>query len=170
MNVSIWSASQPCGLPLVTTINSSKSYQTERDARMRESSPNEESLLVLRVWGRRRLTDSWCLHHLKLVTELRAPPRLWMSDRTSGMKPQDCDPSSRSVSSHPSPSPSLPRSLLLLFTSSHPLLLHFLSLSLSVWFCEKAGPNLRFSTSVSSTESVYPCAIFYVHSNENFKS
>lgn len=34
------------------------SYQTERDARMRESSPNEESLLVLRVWGRRRLTDS----------------------------------------------------------------------------------------------------------------
>lgn len=124
----------------------------------------------LRVWGRRRLTDSWCLHHLKLVTELRAPPRLWMSDRTSGMKPQDCDPSSRSVSSHPSPSPSLPRSLLLLFTSSHPLLLHFLSLSLSVWFCEKAGPNLRFSTSVSSTESVYPCAIFYVHSNENFKS
>lgn len=64
----------------------------------------------------------------------------------------------------PSPSPSL---LLLLFTSSHPLLLHFLSLS---GFVRPAGPNLRFSTSVSSTESVYPCAVFYVHSNENFKS
>lgn len=53
--------------------------------------------------GTTALTDSWCLHHLLLVTELWARLRLWMSDWTFGMKPQVFQPSCLSpvLSSHP---------------------------------------------------------------------
>lgn len=66
------------------------------------------------------LTDSWCLHHLLLVTELWALLRLWMSDWTFGMKPQDFRPSCLSpvLSSHPL---HLPRSS----SSSHVLTLSY---------------------------------------------
>lgn len=124
----------------------------------KEKLPKWRILIGSKRVGKTALTDIWCLHHLKLVSELQALPRLWTSDWTSGMKPSGLQ---SLFSSHPLH--------LYHFSSSSCLVaLFFCTLSLSVWFRKKAGLNPKFfSSPVSFTKSVYPSAIFYVHSNEN---